>query len=265
MAERAVAMIDTELDPNAHNLAMCVRAEIEEAIDGRSSARLAYARHLAGLRWQARASALAHARSVRDAERTLSEHSILSQHAFLDDLTQLSNRRALLRHLEGLVSRPTCLAAIVLLDIDDFKAVNDTHGHLVGDRTLVRVGEILRRAVRTDDLAVRLGGDEFLLLLAGTELGVAQDRAEGIVEQVAAVDWQLLSSGLRVTVSAGVAAGDPRDYDTLLVAADVALYGAKRDGGNAVRVAVASGGNEQRSAQERPLASEPRDPLNGAG
>ncbi len=237
-ADRAVSCIDPALQANAYNLSLCIRAEIEERIAGRPTAGRSYARHLARLRWRARSSALASAQTVRQAERLRSEHSILSQHVFLDDLTQLGNRRALLRHLEGPLIRDSRTLALVLIDIDRFKQVNDRHGHIVGDQTLVRIADALRAAVRSGDLAVRFGGDEFLLLLPSTQLDVARQRAEAILTQIAAVQWDQLSPGLQVTVSAGVATGDPSAYERTVDGADAALYRAKRAGGNLVKVAT---------------------------
>jgi diguanylate cyclase (GGDEF)-like protein len=127
-------------------------------------------------------------------------------------------------------------AAIVLFDIDHFKQVNDRSGHAVGDETLVRVADVLRGAVRTGDLAVRIGGDEFLLVLGSTQLDVAAQRAEEIRAQIAAVRWEHAGCEERVTVSAGVAAGDPRQYDGMLAGADAALYRSKDAGGNTVHV-----------------------------
>ncbi len=233
----AVSSIDAVVFRSAHNLALCVCAEAEQAIAGRQTAGLRYARHLARLRWEARSAALASARSMRQAEQLRSEHTILSQHVYLDDLTQLGNRRALARHLEGLVTQRIGSVAIVAIDVDQFKAVNDSRGHVAGDQTLIRVAEVLRAAVRSGDLAVRVGGDEFLLLLPSTQIDVARQRAQAILAQLGAEPWEQLSPSLCVTVSAGIAAGDPGRHRSILVAADAALYEAKAAGGNTVCVA----------------------------
>ncbi|MGO9972311.1 MAG: diguanylate cyclase [Solirubrobacteraceae bacterium] len=237
-ARKAVSCTDPGVHPHAYNLALRVQAELEESLAGRDGAALAYGRHLARLRWQMRASSLASAQSMRQAESLRSEHSLLSQHAYLDDLTQLGNRRSLARHLDGLVAQAVHMIAIVLVDIDSFKDVNDRHGHAIGDLALARVADVLRGAVRGGDLAVRLGGDEFLLIMAGMQLEVARERAEAIRAQVAAEPWEERCPGLRLTVSVGIAAGEPRAHEQVKAAADRALYRSKRAGGNAVNVAA---------------------------
>lgn len=237
-ARVAAAAIDSVINRTAHNLALCVCAEAEQALSGADTAGLTYARHLARLRWHVRQSSLASARAMLQAERLRSEHMILSQHAFLDDLTGLGNRRGLARHLQHLRDGNVESIVVVLIDMDRFKRVNDVHGHASGDATLSRIGEVLRGAVRGGDLAVRLGGDEFLLVLEETSLDVARERAEAILEEIEAQPWDELNSGLQVTASAGIAAGEPHDYDAVARAADTALYRAKSAGANRVAVSM---------------------------
>lgn len=231
-AERAVAEIDADISPTVRSLALCVSAEIEAALAGRETAGLRYARHLAHTRWNRRLSALTSMQSLLHNERLRAEHDLLSQHAYLDDLTGLGNRRALLRFVDGLVSRDVPEVALALIDLDDFKLVNDHHGHAVGDETLVALAGILRSAVREHDLAVRLGGDEFLVALALHDREAAERRCAAIVRSIATADWDQLAPGMRVTASAGVACGPPQCFDELRAAADVALYRSKAAGGN---------------------------------
>jgi diguanylate cyclase (GGDEF)-like protein len=233
-AEQALALINRFECPQVHSLALCVAAEIEAAIAGHETAGIRYAKHLAHRRWVARLSSLASMQSLLHAERLRSEHALLSQHAYLDELTRLANRRALLRFVDGLVSRGVTAVALVLLDLDHFKNVNDRFGHSVGDQTLSRLAGILRGAVRVEDVAVRLGGDEFLLLLALGNREAARRRSEAIVSAIEGEDWDQIRPGLRVTSSAGLAYGDPRHFEALSVAADDALYRSKAAGGNAV-------------------------------
>ncbi len=233
-AEEALCLIDHSQSPQVRNLALCVAAEIEAAAAGRTTAGLRYAKQLARQRWAARLSSLASMQSLLHAERLSSEHALLRQHAYLDDLTRLGNRRALLRFVDGLVSEGVPAIALVLIDLDRFKTVNDRYGHSIGDETLVRVAAVLRGAVRAQDVAVRLGGDEFLLVLALSDPDAARRRSEAIVAAIAGEEWGQIWPGLRVTASLGLAWGDPRQLEALRRAADAGLYRAKTSGGNRV-------------------------------
>jgi two-component system, cell cycle response regulator len=234
-ARHAIEAIDREVCPRAYTLALCVTAEIESKIAGSETDGLVYARHLARLRWRSRLSSLASAESLLHAERLRSEHDILSQHVYLDDLTRLGNRRALWRYLDGLAAQGVNQVAVVLIDVDNFKDVNDGHGHAVGDQTLVRLAGLFRAAVRGSDLAVRLGGDEFLLLLAAMQPDAVRHRAEAIRTTIAAEPWSELGSDLHVTVSIGLAFGHPSQHSELTAAADAALYQSKALGGDNVQ------------------------------
>jgi diguanylate cyclase (GGDEF)-like protein len=176
---------------------------------------------------------LATARAARYAEREM--HAARSV-ARIDPLTRLPNRAQLLPGLEELLgqarraSRPLSL---LFLDLDHFKAINDRHGHAVGDRCLMLVGHVLRRHVRASDLVARYGGEEFVLALEGA----GAERATAAAEELrAAVQEEgLLVDGhaVGVTVSIGVAALRQDDtVETLLARADAALYRAKHEGRN---------------------------------
>lgn len=158
----------------------------------------------------------------------------LREQAVRDGLTGLHNRRHLADVLPGLVARAastgTPLTA-VMVDIDRFKAVNDRYGHAVGDQVLVQVARQLAGGVRTDDVVVRLGGEEFLLLLPGVLPDEILGRVEAIRSQCASLRFRAADDGLRVTVSAGLAElGPTGDVDAMLRAADEGLYAAKRTG-----------------------------------
>lgn len=150
-----------------------------------------------------------------------------------DSLTGVGNRLALDEAIARLLDQGDRLRplpfALVLFDIDHFKTYNDEHGHLAGDAALGRLGQVLRRATRGNDLAFRYGGEEFLLLLPEVNLPAAMAVAERVRTAVANG-----SGGLpRFTVSGGVALCDPadgRDPEPLLRRADTALYLAKRAG-----------------------------------
>jgi diguanylate cyclase len=124
--------------------------------------------------------------------------------------------------------------AVVLFDLDYFKAYNDEHGHLAGDAALARMGAVLRRAIRGDDLAFRYGGEEFLLLLPDTDLAGAHHVAERVRR---AVVEDIDSDLPPFTISGGIAVSEPadgRDPQRVLRRADAALYRAKRGGRNRV-------------------------------
>ena len=126
--------------------------------------------------------------------------------------------------------------SLVLCDIDQFKQVNDSHGHERGDGVLRDVALEMRRSLRSFELVYRIGGEEFLVLLPGLAL---KDAVE-VAERVRAAVETARPGGLGVTVSAGVAAaaGAAVQYDVLFAAADEALLSAKRDGRNQVQTAV---------------------------
>jgi diguanylate cyclase (GGDEF)-like protein len=161
--------------------------------------------------------------------------------AVLDPLTGLLNRAALDTRVEEIEQQARLTdgaVAIVLLDLDHFKRVNDEFGHERGDAVLRDAAYAMRKSLRTFELAYRIGGEEFLLLLPGADLETALDIAERIRARVA-----LARPGdIHLTVSAGVAAaeGDSVCYETLFRAADVALLEAKRDGRNRVIAAGAA-------------------------
>jgi diguanylate cyclase (GGDEF)-like protein len=156
-----------------------------------------------------------------------------------DPLTGVANRLGLQRSAPALLDdavRAGRLPALVLVDVDGFKGVNDHAGHAVGDAALCRIAQLLLRECRLEDLVARWAGDEFVILLGGADATAGPTVAERIRVAVADHDWTpVLGPAGRPTVSIGVACG-PGDLDTLFVAADIALYQAKRQGRNRVAV-----------------------------
>jgi diguanylate cyclase (GGDEF)-like protein len=157
------------------------------------------------------------------------EAQYLAEH---DPLTRLGNRRAFTRQLAQQTYRAARYRepfALVVMDVDGFKALNDRHGHAAGDAALGTIGRVLGRTLRLGDHAFRLGGDEFALVLDHS--GPAE--AELVVDRVCeALDALEMGEGTRLQASFGVAVGDPEtaDPETLLRAADAAMYEAKRAG-----------------------------------
>ena len=152
--------------------------------------------------------------------------------AFTDHLTGLANRRRFERQLEREVARteryghPFCL---LLIDVDDFKGVNDAHGHEAGDEALRRVANVIQSGTRGIDTGARIGGDEFAVILPETALARGLEVAERLRAAISSVE---VEQGGRVTASIGVAELPmcARGGDDLRAAADAALYEAKRAG-----------------------------------
>jgi diguanylate cyclase (GGDEF)-like protein len=155
--------------------------------------------------------------------------SRLTAESRVDPLTGVLNRRGLAERFEAEVARSLREArplAVVAVDIDHFKRINDTFGHDAGDRALTWLATVLGDQTRGSDIIARTGGEEFLVVLPGTDLADASEFAERVREAVAAGD-----APVALTISAGVAAeAVPSTPDALARAADVALYDAKRDG-----------------------------------
>lgn len=162
--------------------------------------------------------------------------------AKVDELTKLYNRRHLNFEAPQLMAQSVdCnrpLSAI-MLDLDLFKRINDTWGHNFGDKVLIICAEIIKRAARSTDLAVRMGGEEFLLMCLGLDLSGAGRVAERIRQTIAGTDITIRGSSLLVTISGGVAQYVPgEDLASFLGRADKALYQAKNDGRNLIRLAA---------------------------
>lgn len=155
----------------------------------------------------------------------------MAHQARFDNLTGLLGHRAFHEALEILLERGKGRFTLATIDIDDFKLINDLHGHPVGDEALRRVAEALRRAVDEHDSVFRVGGEEFAVLLPGRVEADARRVAERLREAVAATPFTL---PLRVSVGLASWPADGSDRDTLLERADDALYAAKRAGKNRV-------------------------------
>ena len=225
LAEQAVALVGDH-EPSMTTLALHLAAQ-----DTRDDAALRYSRQLALLRWQARLEVLGAARSRLIAARVLRQTEQLSRHAYVDALTGLANRHAETLHLARLRRRgPFERLGVVLIDVDHFKSVNDTYGHPVGDEVLRVIGAVLQAAIRPTDLAVRLGGDEFMLLVDLPGDADVDVPADEIVRTITLHHWSEIAPDLRVSVSAGQAVGPARDVDQLIRAADQSLYLAKAGG-----------------------------------
>jgi len=164
------------------------------------------------------------------------------ENALTDELTKLPNRRALAQSFLQEMQRARRhhnAIAFLMVDIDHFKGVNDTYGHLNGDAVLAELAQILVTGARESDLCARYGGEEFALILHETTEPGARILAERLRAKVAAATFP---GGLKLTISIGVAATDePALFTQLMDRADQALYAAKQAGRNQVRVADMKG------------------------
>lgn len=163
---------------------------------------------------------------------------LIQQLSRIDPLTNTYNRRSLNQHLEHIQRKKNQNYALVLLDLDHFKSINDCHGHHKGDEALILVGQLLKQHLRETDIVGRFGGEEFLLLLYHTTLEQAQHTAErcrAAIEHLELKDDN--GSRIALTASFGIStAQSPLTPFQLLTQADKALYSAKASGRNQVHI-----------------------------
>jgi diguanylate cyclase (GGDEF)-like protein len=161
-------------------------------------------------------------------------HGIVKRQAVTDELTGLANRRSFRESLDTELLRAERFGsglALIVADLDDFKNVNDRFGHQAGDEVLRAFAEVLQGRIRGIDLAARLGGEEFAILLPETDAVGAEALAENLRLAVAKLAVPVDSEQIRITASFGVAAfPESQGGDELMTAADLALYSAKRHG-----------------------------------
>ncbi|MFE2755620.1 GGDEF domain-containing protein [Actinosynnema sp. NPDC059335] len=208
----------------------------------------------------------------REVDRLRREHAEAREQSLRDSLTDSYNRRYLDERLVAMVAErgsTTSGLAIALIDLDWFKQVNDTFGHLLGDRVLQRVVELLQEELPEGAFCARYGGEEFVLVLPGVEPASAVEIAEAARMRVERHAWSSLAPGLRVTVSIGLAyeppsadspARPPTAPEQQLLHADSLLYTAKQSGRNAVayrdngRVRLAGAASGRRGIAESRVA-----------
>src|ERR1022692_2101410 len=242
-ASRAVTIAEASGDAHERMLAIEERAACEEAAGDLQGA-LRSARKVKALMWaihqrqtkQLVAETWARVGLERDRRDLQARAAEATRSAETDALTGIGNRRLLERFLGTDAVRDTGVAVIVL-DIDHFKTINDTLGHDAGDVVLRRLGQLLRSKARAGQAAVRYGGDEFLLALPGVKLAAARGFADRLRLSVLDHDWAPVAPGLHVTASFGVACGPAASWQAVIAAADTPLYLAKQQGGNAVGTA----------------------------
>jgi two-component system, cell cycle response regulator len=177
----------------------------------------------------------------RYAERLRDNVQMSIEAAITDALTGLHNRRYMETHLNGLVEQAASRGkpiAVLVLDIDFFKAINDTHGHDAGDDVLREFALRIRKSIRNIDLACRYGGEEFVIVMPETDMAVATTVAERLRRRIVSEPFPVAkgTKSLEVTLSIGIGAlnGAGDNAAAMLKRADQALYRAKRDGRNRV-------------------------------
>ncbi len=177
---------------------------------------------------------------ISDVSETTRLINRLDQQASTDGLTGLLNRRALMESGNQLIKQANKRGsplAIVLLDLDNFKEINDTYGHQAGDVVLRSVGQRLRQTLRDEDVLGRYGGDEFAVFLPGVDLGDACQVAKRVRAEISAIVPMSSQPGLRLSASLGVYAvviNGAVGIDDMIRYADQALYRAKHGDRNCV-------------------------------
>jgi two-component system cell cycle response regulator len=187
------------------------------------------------------ARARSQVRKRRYTERLRDNVQISIEMAITDALTGLFNRRYMESHLASLLEQASARGkplAVLVLDIDYFKSINDSHGHDAGDDVLREFALRIKRSIRGIDLACRFGGEEFVVVMPETDIAVAAMVAERLRRRIAAEPFAINAGGnsIPVTISIGIAAlrGAEDNAASVLKRADQALYRAKRDGRNRV-------------------------------
>ena len=230
--ERAVAdlpgdagVLLTTATRRTHLVLLAARGSAEARIG------LDYGDTMAAALWQQRQRTLHSVQTLKSLEQLRLRHEQAAREADLDPLTGIANRRAFDEAVLRARTGPGGRVAVLLIDTDKFKQINDTAGHAAGDAALQAIAGALGAHIREQDVLARLGGDEFAVLLPGAAAGNACEIAARMVCAVEDI------ADCPATLSVGVAAGPAADLPELICRADEAMYRIKRRGGNGVEVA----------------------------
>jgi len=177
---------------------------------------------------------------VKKANQIISELSekvkTLEETTNLDPLTKVFNRRALISYLDGVcANKTTPLMHAIMLDIDNFKTINDTYGHIAGDKILIFISNILRKTIKEGDKIFRFGGEEFTVILNRNNDDESEAIANRILKLISSNKLVYMGENILVTASIGMTKLIQNDTpDTLISRADKALYASKHNGKNMV-------------------------------
>jgi diguanylate cyclase (GGDEF)-like protein len=176
---------------------------------------------------------------LREIKRSIALMQKMESIAYTDELTKLYNRRYFMENAERSLAK--CKEAnkpfhLIMVDLDRFKAVNDTYGHLIGDEVLKITAARMNNVTRQGTVLARYGGEEFIVMLTGIDYGGAVKTAQRIQKNIEDSRFNVKGLGIDVTVSLGVSTlTDPKEtLSDLIYMADAALYSAKRTGRNKV-------------------------------
>lgn len=162
------------------------------------------------------------------------KNKILAEMSTIDGLTKINNHRALAEYLKANISdanRTNNPLSVAIFDIDDFKKVNDSKGHIYGDQVLIDVAANIKNSIRISDVAGRYGGEEFMVIFPNTDLETATKISERIRQ---AIESYSFVDGLKITISGGIKEYEREDMTELINLADKNLYKAKKNGKNQI-------------------------------
>ncbi len=218
---------------------LLIEMEAQSNVPGARTGR-AYAALLSRVLWQQRLSTLQGAQAALQLERVHRDKEIAQRAASEDPLTGVGNRRAIDDCLRSLQSDTAGLASVagqppatsplslLVVDLNDFKRINDTYGHLVGDEVLRAVAMAIRGVARADDMVARLGGDEFVILARGADEEAGARLAQRVTDAVDALSVGTRDGAITLSASVGVAtASSGAEAALLLAEADRAMYAVK--------------------------------------
>jgi len=198
-----------------------------------------------GLRAHARKSMPIITTVIAETLQTVDTIEDLRRRSNVDQLTGIATRQSGLQRLRAELSRAQRSSrelAVLMLDLDNFKQINDRFGHPVGDAVLSAIGRTLQQTIRASDISCRWGGDEFLIVLPETGIDQALRVSGTIANRIASTVTQYHDATIRVTPSIGltIAAPGEDDPDVLIARADAALYQARKNGRNRISVSLKS-------------------------